>query len=122
MYRGTTHFSTTTGTHPRAVLVDVARLTEARYGSGSAPQQDVLKARVAVTELAQNANGLREQRQTQVASLNALIDRPSDASLESAHIPARLVRAALPDSDEHIHFASNVFGASVSDSLLPSLA
>ncbi|MGH7646989.1 MAG: TolC family protein [Gemmatimonadaceae bacterium] len=75
-----------------------------------------------MTELAQNANGLREQRQTQVASLNALIDRPSDASLESAHIPARLVRAALPDSDEHIHFASNVFGASVSDSLLPSLA
>lgn len=106
----------------RAVLTDIARVTEAHYASGSGMQQDVLKARVALTQLAQNANALQEQRRSQVASLNALLDRPSDAPLDGALIPERIVRAAVPDSADRIRFASTTFGAAAADSPLPSLA
>ncbi|MGH7620388.1 MAG: TolC family protein [Gemmatimonadaceae bacterium] len=105
----------------RAVLADIARVTEAHYASGSGMQQDILKARVALTQLAQQANALRELRRSQVATLNALLDRPSDAPLDTATMPERIARAAVPDSAEHIHFASNAFGAAASDSPLPSL-
>ena len=106
----------------RAVLSDIVGVTESHYATGSGLQQDVLKARLDVTRLAQDANALREQRRSQLAALNALLDRPSEAPLDTAALPNQVVRAAVPDSANGIRFTSNTFGATAADSPLPPLA
>ena len=106
----------------RAILADVIRTTEARYATGSGTAPDVLKTRLDITQLAQQANALDEDRRTQVAALNALLDRPSNTPVGSAAIPERVARAAVTDSATRIRFASAVFGAPAADSPLPSLA
>jgi outer membrane protein, heavy metal efflux system len=106
----------------QGVLSSIVRVTESHYAVGSGMQQDVLKARLAITQLAQSANTLREQRQAQLAALNAFLDRAGDTPVESARIPERIARAAVPDSADRIRFASNVFGAPAADSPLAPLA
>lgn len=106
----------------RAVLTDVIRATEAHYATGGGMEQDVLKARLDLTQLAQQANALEEDRRTQVAALNALLDRPGDTPVDSAAIPERIAHAAVADSAGRIRFASDVFGAPAAGSPLPSLA
>lgn len=106
----------------RTVLTDVIRVTEAHYATGSGMQQDVLKARLAITRLAQQANDLQEERRAQRAALNALLDRPDDTPVANAAIPERIARAAVADSGARIRFASSEFGASAAGSPLPSLA
>lgn len=105
-----------------AVLSDIIRVTEAHYSVGTGTQQDVLKARVEAAQLGYEASALREQRRAQVASLNALLSRPSDSPIESAPIPAEIIRAAIADSTATIRFASDVLGAAVTGSRLPPLA
>jgi outer membrane protein, heavy metal efflux system len=106
----------------QGVLASIVRVTESQYAVGSGMQQDLLKARLAITQLAQSANTLREQRQAQLAALNALLDRASDMPVDSAPMPERIARAAVPDSADRIRFASNVFGSPAADSPLPPLA
>jgi outer membrane protein TolC len=65
---------------------------------------------------------VREQRRAQLATLNALLDQPSDTPLPTADIPERIARAAVLDSATQIRFVSDSLGASAADSPLPSLA
>ena len=103
------------------VLSDFATVTEARYSVGSGSQQDVLKARVEATRLAETANSIEEQRKTVLASLNAELDRPSETPVDSPRIPSRIAAAAIPADAIKIRFVSNTLGAAVADSPLPPL-
>lgn len=106
----------------RSVLADIVSVTESHYATGAGMQQDILEARLRIARLAQDASALAEQRHAQAAALNALLDRPSDAPIDRAAIPARIARAAVPDSADHIRFTANTFGAPAADSPLPPLA
>ena len=105
----------------QAVLETLIRTTEARYGVGQGSQQEVLKARIDATHLAESASSLVEQRRAAVARLNAVLSRPSDTPMQPADIPASVERAALGDSSQETRFASAVLGARVADSPLPPL-
>jgi cobalt-zinc-cadmium efflux system outer membrane protein len=106
----------------QGVLVNLIRATEARYGVGTAGQQDVLKARVEASRLAETAVSLAEQRRAVLARLNALLDRPSETPMSRAVVPATVVRAAVGDSAREVRFVSAALGARVADSPLPPLA
>ena len=106
----------------RALLASLIRSTEARYEVGGAGQQDVLRARVEATRLAESAATLDEQRRTALARLNAVLGRPSETPVEHPDMPLRVRRAAVADSGETIRFASAALGARVADSPLPSVA
>lgn len=106
----------------RDVLTGLIRVTESRYGVGAAGQQDVLKARVEATRLAETAVTLTEQLRSALARLNALLDQPSETARERAAVPARLVRAAVAPSAGEIRFTSTALGARAADSPLPPLA
>jgi outer membrane protein, heavy metal efflux system len=109
-------------TRSEEVLGTFIQVTEGRYGVGVAGQQDVLKARVEAARLAETAASLQEQRRAALARLNGVLDRPSDASIDSPAIPLAIVRAAISDSAREVRFVSAGLGARVSDSPLPSLA
>lgn len=105
----------------RDVLATLIAVSETKYGVGSAGQQDVLKARVEATRLAETASGLLEQRRTAVAQLNALLDQPSETPLASAAVPDAVARAAVPASADVIRFSSAALGSRAADSPLRSL-
>ena len=107
--------------HNQSLLVNLLRITESRYGVGTAGQQDVLKARVEVTRLAESAAALTEQRRAVLARLNAALDRPSDTPVEPPSIPTRVRQAAVDDSAAAIRFASAALGARAAGSPLPPL-
>lgn len=102
----------------RDVLTGLIAVTESRYSVGTAGQQDVLKARVEATRLAETAAGLAEQRRAAVAQLNALLDRPSDAPVERPVVPPAIARAAVASSSESVRFASATFGSRAAESPL----
>ena len=106
----------------RAVLANLIRLTEARYGVGSVSQQDVLKARVEASRLAETAVSLTEQRRAALARLNGLLDQPSEMPVAGPTVPADIARAAVADSTREIRFVSAALGARAADSPLPPLA
>jgi outer membrane protein TolC len=106
----------------RDVLTGLIAVTESRYSVGTAGQQDVLKARVEATRLAEIAAGLAEQRRAAIALLNALLDRPTDAPVERPIIPPAITRAAVASSPESIRFASSTFGARAAESPLRPLS
>jgi outer membrane protein TolC len=60
----------------RDLLEKFARTAEARYAVGEGIQQDVLKAHVELSLLVDRETTLDQRRQSQVAQLNALLDRP----------------------------------------------
>jgi outer membrane protein TolC len=106
----------------QSVLGNLIRVTEARYSVGSAGQQDVLKARVEASRLAETAVSLTEQRRATLAQLNALLDRPSEAPVSAPAVPPEVARAAVAGSAADIRFVSAALGARAADSPLPSLA
>lgn len=108
-------------TRNRDVMASLITLTEARYSVGTAGQQDVLKARVDATRLAETAAGLIEQRRTAVAQLNALLDQPSETPIPDAVIPSVIARAAVASSSDEIRFAAAVLGSRAADSPLRPL-
>lgn len=105
----------------QSVLVSLIRVTEARYGVGTAGQQDVLKARVEAARLAESAVALVEQRRGALARLNSLLDQPTETPLVGAVVPVAIARAAVADSAREIRFVSAALGARAADSPLPSL-
>ena len=105
----------------RNVLAGLIRATEARYGTGSAGQQDVLRARVEATRLAETASGLIEQRRGAVARLNGLLDQPAETPVPAAAVPERVARAAVHVSADAIRFTSASLGARAADSPLRAL-
>jgi outer membrane protein TolC len=102
----------------RSVLVGVIDLANARYATGKANQQDVLRARVEGTRLAESATVLREQRVSVLAQLNSLLSRPGDMNVAGATVPARIARAAV-DTTARVRFVSDVIGARLAASPLP---
>jgi outer membrane protein TolC len=103
------------------VLATLITVTESRYTTGSAGQQDVLKARVEATRLAQSAAELNEQRVALVAQINALLSRPSNAPLPTAAVPDAIARRAVPASSSAIRFASSSLGSRAAESPLKPL-
>ncbi len=105
----------------RDLLVTLARATEASYRVGRARQEDVLRAHVETTRLAEEALALRERRRTALARLNAVLSRPSDAPVGVPMLPPEIVRLALPDSAASVRFQTAELGARAAASPLPSL-
>jgi outer membrane protein TolC len=62
-------------------LAGFEKVTEIRYSIGKAAQQDVLRAQLELTRLAQRAAILNQQRHTLEAQLNSLRDVPIDSPL-----------------------------------------
>ena len=89
-----------------ALVGDLARLTSAKYGVGTAAQPDVLKAQVERTRLSDQLVALREQRTIAVARLNALLSRPTDTPLPSIELPEAVRIAALTGATGGPRFAS----------------
>lgn len=103
------------------VLGTFIQVAEGRYSVGVAGQQDVLKARVEAARLAETAASLEEQRRATLARVNEILDRPSDAAIDDASIPAGVVRAAIGDSTREVRFVSAALGARVAGSPFRSL-
>lgn len=108
-------------TRNRDVLVTLLRTTEASYRVGRAGQEDVLRARVETTRLAEEALTLNERRRSALARLNALLDRPSEAPVPEPTLPVALVRLATPDSASDVRFQTTELGARAGGSPLPPL-
>jgi|GEM_PF-686806 len=108
-------------TRNRDVLVGVTQIVETRYAAGSTEQQEVLRSRLALTRLADQATVLVEQRHALVAQLNALLDQPSETVIEHAVIAERVARATVRDSTGATQFLSASLGARVANSPFPSL-
>ena len=66
------------------VLEKFAKIAEIRYSVGKAAQQDVLKAQVEISRLAERETLLEQRRRTLEAQLNSLRDLPADAPLGPA--------------------------------------
>ncbi len=74
-------------------LADSAR---ARYESGEAAQQDVIKADLGRTRLETELNDLEETRRSALARLNALLDRPQSAAARSqADLPIQPIASPV---------------------------
>ena len=67
----------------RELLQRFAKVAEIRYSVGKAAQQDVLRAQVELSRLAERQTLLEQTRQTLVAQLNSLRDLPVDAPVGS---------------------------------------
>ena len=104
------------------VLVNFIQVTESRYGVGTGGQQEVLKARVEASRLAEEAVALTEQRGAILARLNALLDRPSETPVSAPRVPDRIARAAVAASASEIRFTSGALGARAAGSPLPPLS
>lgn len=65
----------------RALMADLEQIARARYGSGLAPQQDVIKAQTELTVLRSDLVMLGSERRQAAARLNGVLDRPADAPL-----------------------------------------
>ena len=103
------------------LVVDFMKAAEARYGVGSANQEDVLRLRIQAARMGEEAVGLIEQRNATLAQLNAVLDRESTTPVSAPRIPPRLARAAIADSAGEIRFVSALIGARAADSPLPLL-
>ncbi len=106
--------------HNADVLTNLSRITEAQYSVGTSTQADVLRARVEIARLGDEAASLTAQERSALARLNALLDRPSVAPVAIAVIPQSIARLAVADSGSHVHFSSAALGSAAADSpLLP---
>lgn len=76
-----------------ALLDELIRLAEARYGAGGAPASDAVLARAAKARLARRIRVLELRRNRELARVNAALSRPADAP-----VPVELGGAGAPDS------------------------
>ena len=104
------------------LLANFVRVTESRYGVGTGPQADVLKARVEAARLAEQAVALTEERLGALARLNAAVNRPTDTPVEAPLVPGGIARAAVAADPQEIRFTSAALGSRAADSPLPALA
>ncbi|MDB4951636.1 MAG: Outer rane efflux protein precursor [Gemmatimonadetes bacterium] len=103
------------------LLVRFAGLAEANYRVGMSSQQDVIRARLEASRLAEQGAMLAEQHRSEAARLNEALDRPTEAPLPPAVIPDAVVRAAVGADPRRIRFVSPTLGARAADSPLPPL-
>ena len=81
----------------RELLHRFAKVAEIRYSVGKAAQQDVLRAQVELSRLAERETVLEQIRQTLAAQLNSLRDLPVDAPIGP---PAGIQQSVLLSFDE----------------------
>ncbi|MGH7464013.1 MAG: TolC family protein, partial [Longimicrobiales bacterium] len=103
------------------LLVNFVQVTESRYATGTGGQQDILKAQVETSRLAELAVAVTEQRRAALARLNAVLDRPSDTPVVEPRVPQSIARAAVVQAPTRIRFTSSALGARVADSPFPPL-
>ena len=108
---------TSGGTMPGSASGGMSPMTTSAGGL-----QDVMRARIEATRLGEEASALLEARRAALARLNALLERPTDAPLDSAAIPERVRRAAVADTPGEIRFTSAALGSRAAGSPLPPLA
>lgn len=87
----------------RALLQNFARSAEARYAVGEGIQQDVLKAEVELSLLADRETTFRQRQQSQTAELNALLNRAPTAPLGTAEHPTE--KALTRSLEDLLHVA-----------------
>lgn len=105
----------------RLLLLDLMKVSEARYGVGTGGQEDVLRVRIEAVRLGEEAVSLIEERRVVLARLNAVLNRAGDTPVDAPGIPQRIARAAIADSADGIRFVSSTLGARAADSPLPPL-
>ena len=103
------------------VLGELVDAAQSHYAVGTGGQQDLLKARVAATQLGETANMLIEQRHAMLATLNAALNRPVETPVEFPDFPPALTHAAVAEDLGSIRFVANTLGAPVANSPLPPL-
>jgi outer membrane protein TolC len=82
----------------KALLDKFARTAEAKYAVGQGIQQDVLKAQVELSLLVDRETMLEQRRQSQIAQLNALLDRSPSAPLGAAqHLEEKHLTRSLEE-------------------------
>jgi len=95
--------SLTTLQKDREALEGFEKVTEIRYSAGKAAQQDVLRAQLELTRLAQRATLLNQQRSSLEAQLNSLRDLPVDAPVGR---PAAVQPSALTYTQNQLQQAA----------------
>jgi outer membrane protein, heavy metal efflux system len=106
----------------QALLGTLSTAAENQYGVGQGSQADVLRSRVELSRLAEQAVGLAEERATAAARLNATLDRPSNAAIGALSVPTRIAALAVAADPRQISFASASLGARAAGSPLPPLS
>jgi len=86
-----------------ALLEKIEKVAEIRYAVGKAMQQDVLKAQVELSRLAERRTILEEARRTIEAQLNSLRDLPVDSLVGK---PAEIGHTVLPYSVDDLTAAA----------------
>jgi cobalt-zinc-cadmium efflux system outer membrane protein len=104
------------------ILNDIVTVAQGRYAAGRGTQTEVLRASLEATRLNETVNALRLERATALATLNALLDRPSDTRVQSPTIDQRIAAAAVAQPPNNVRFISQALGSSAADSPLPPLA
>ncbi|MFZ0960498.1 MAG: TolC family protein [Terriglobia bacterium] len=87
----------------REALEGFEKVTEIRYSVGKAAQQDVLRAQLEITRLAQRATMLTEQGRTLEARLNSLCNVPIDSPVGA---PAIVQPSAFVYTQEQLQEAA----------------
>jgi cobalt-zinc-cadmium efflux system outer membrane protein len=70
-----------------SLLESTREIAEAMYRAGDGRQADVLRAHVAIARMAQDTIRMTAMRAGMAARLNALLDRPAEASVASPRLP-----------------------------------
>lgn len=60
----------------KSILENLERVAQRKYETGNAPQQDVIKAHVGISELMDRLYSLKERRESLVSKMNSLLNRP----------------------------------------------
>ncbi len=103
------------------LLEGFSRAVTTRLATGTAGQDDVLKARVELARLSDEASRLEERRRQVVAFLNALLDRDPETPVGAVTLPEH-VAAALRTPEDGLRFMSPVAGGRLAHSPVPDLA
>jgi outer membrane protein, heavy metal efflux system len=96
------------------LLKPIIETAQARYEAGKAHQQDVLKARLASTSTQNRLLALNQQRESALARLNALRERPQDSHvvvgemIETGGLPDRQVAFSIAERYRQELQAANV--------------
>lgn len=82
----------------RELLRSFFQVSQARYATGETPQQDVLRAQVAVAQMTEEVTALAQSRIALVARLNALLGRRAAVPVGALDLPLIVVEVASVDS------------------------
>ncbi len=79
------------------LLRDIATTAQAMYAVAEGRQPDVLQARIEVDRMTEEILRMRTMRETMVARLNAVLNRPAESAVPAVSLP--VFPAGLPDLD-----------------------